>query len=217
MTENIDFTESVNYSRHLLKCISKFLPNNPNFCPSFKDIENEPYFKHCVKNLISIYMDSDTDTIINDILRLLKDKLSKYEEFPKLTEDEDNDKLLNNPQTVSKFPVNKNVQSPSLNSTHSLPIIEPLSNNLYAENSIDTKKSNSNPSNFSDTNYNNGLSEATQKLMEKYSDIRKDTKFPIRSLGISNYVLIFLKLMLYIFEVNYKFGKAYSNSSQNLN
>lgn len=216
MTENIDFTESVNYSRHLLKCISKFLPNNPNFCPSFKDIENEPYFKHCVKNLISIYMDSDTDTMINDILRLLKDKLSKYEEFPKLTEDEDNDKLLNNPQTVSKFPVNKNVQSPSLNSTHSLPIIEPLSNNLYAENPIDTKKSNSNPSNFSDTSYNSGLSEATQKLMEKYSDIRKDTKFPIRSLGISNYVLIFLKLMLYIFEVNYKFGKAYSNSSQNL-
>lgn len=213
MTENIDTTDSVNYSRHLLKCISKFLPNNPNFCPSFKDIEDEPYFKSCVKNLISIYMDSDTDIIINDILKLLKDKLSKYEEFPKLL-DEDIEKVPSNASTISNFPVNKyhNAQNLGMNPTDSLPNIEQPNYNFY-DNSLHTKKSNSKLTGSSELNLNpNTLSEATQRLMDKYTGIRKDTKFPIRSLGISNYVLIFLKLMLYIFEVNYKFNKGYTDN-----
>lgn len=213
MTENIDTTDSVNYSRHLLKCISKFLPNNPNFCPSFKDIENEPYFRSCVKNLISIYMDSDTDVIINDILKLLKDKLSKYEEFPKLL-DEDIEKVPSNASTISTFPVNKNhnAQNLGLNPTNSLPNIEQSNNSSY-DNSLHSKQSNSKLTGSPELNLNhNTLSEATQRLMDKYTGIRKDTKFPIRSLGISNYVLIFLKLMLYIFEVNYKFNKGYMDN-----
>ncbi|SGZ39967.1 uncharacterized protein HGUI_02167 [Hanseniaspora guilliermondii] len=213
MTENIDTIDSVNYSRHLLKCISKFLPNNPNFCPSFKDIENEPYFRSCVKNLISIYMDSDTDIIISDILKLLKDKLSKYEEFPKLS-DEDLEKVSSNVSTINNFSINKNhnAQNLGLNPTNSLPNLEQPNHNTF-DSSLNTKKSNSKLTGSPELNINhNTLSEATQRLMDKYTGIRKDTKFPIRSLGISNYVLIFLKLMLYIFEVNYKFNEGYTDN-----
>ena len=232
------------YSRHLLKCILKFLPNNPNFCPSVKEIEEEEYYKKCVKNLLLLCMDNDTTILIDDILKLLKDKLSKYEEFPIVQEDNDiNDNLSNTSNHTSKVsspnfgnesktpsrngsPLVTSHNNPSSKDFYSLeknvsPSASLPNINLHSEsnnNNNNNNKKNSSSDNLNrqshssgssdTTDHNNNdshLSEATMRLMDKYTNIRKSTKYPIRSLGIYNYVLIFLRLMIEIFEVGYLF------------
>ncbi|XBW34527.1 hypothetical protein QEN19_000075 [Hanseniaspora menglaensis] len=214
------------YSRHLLKCISKFLPNNPNFCPSIKEIEEEQYFKNCVKNLMALCMDNDTNVLIDDILKLLKDKLSKYEEFPIIQEDEElNDNLILQSSKLSSPTFSSEVKTPPRHSSSFLShsITNPIKdNNSFEEKSSPTEslpnmpfhmnanELNGNRTTKSGISYTephdiNNLSNATLKLLDKHTNIRKSTKYPIRSLGISNYVLIFLKLIIQIFEVRYFF------------
>lgn len=219
---------STAYSRHLLKCISKFLPNNPNFCPSLNEIGDEDYYKKCVKNLLALCMDYDTSVLVDDIIKLLKDKLSKYEEFPIIQEDED---LSEN--TTSNH--NSKVASPNSGSDsrpfskHGSPFASPVGNTSAKDSQLIDKTIspsaslpnisaytdiNNNPTSeniyrgnpqANDTNNESYISEATLRLLDKHKNIRKSTKYPLRSLGISNYVLIFLRLMIQIFEVSYYF------------
>ncbi|KAL6944753.1 hypothetical protein ACO0RG_001500 [Hanseniaspora osmophila] len=172
----------LDYSRHILRCLIKFLPNNPNFCNSYKNIEEEEYFKKCKISLLYYSINNNINVLIEDIIVFLEERLLKFEEFSTNYVSLTNERIMNYQDYDSNELDNDNASANTSNTA----------NTHTTTFTINVPSTDTSP-------------HGNERTLPRYRTCKKNTKYPIKSIGISNYILVFLRLLSDICEVNYAY------------